>query len=129
MKYSQVCKESYNSKYTGTIDAYLSGSRIVMVESIDGDLLVMTSNGIKKAQLSYEFDGVVIKSDIAEYRVGEIYRFNSNYFIVVDCEMEIKPIAKRKDRGWSVNDYKDKTRIKPKTIQDIRDDKLTKIGI
>lgn len=129
MKYSVQIEDSLKSEWTNNINAYLSGSKVVMVESIDGDLLVMTSNDIKKAQYSYHFDGVVIKSDIPDYSVGEIYNFFSNYFRVVDCEIEVKPIPKRKERGWSINDYKNKTRIKEKTISDIRDDKLTKIGI
>ena len=129
MKYSVQIEDSLKSEWTNNINVYLSGSKVVMVESIDGDLLVMTSNGIKKAQHSYHFDGVVIKSDIPDYSVGEIYNFFSNYFRVVDCEIEVKPIPKRKERGWSNNDYKNKTRIKEKTISDIRDDKLTKIGI
>jgi hypothetical protein len=42
--------------------------------------------------------------------------------------MIINTIEERKS-GWSINDYKNKTRVRGRTIQDIRDDKLTKIGI
>jgi hypothetical protein len=42
--------------------------------------------------------------------------------------MIISTIEKRKS-GWSTDDYKNKTRVRERTIGDIRHDKLIKIGI
>ena len=101
---------------------------VVMVESINNDLIVMTCDDIQVYSDSHSFVGIVIKSDIRNYTVGEKYTFYNNYFNVVDCEMIIRTIEKRKS-GWSINDYKNKTRVRARTIGDIRNDKLIKIGI
>ena len=123
MKYS-IETYDYSRNY---IRSYMSHG-VVMVESINNDLIVMTCNGLQRYSDDHSFEGIVIKSDITGYTVGHKYTFYNNYFNVVDCEMIINPIIKR-ERGFSVDDYKNKTRVRPKTIQDIRDEKLTKIGI
>ena len=99
---------------------------VVTVESKDNNLIVMTCSGIQVYSDNYTFVGIVIKSDIPNYRVGQKYTFYNNYFDVVDCEMIIRTIEKRKS-GWSRDDYKDKTRVRARTIQEIRNDKLEKL--
>lgn len=125
MRYSNQSSESNNYEYCNTIQCYVSHG-VVMAESINNDLLVMTCEGIRPYSDSYSFVGIVIKSDIPDYYVGQKYTFYNNYFNVVHCEMEISSIEKRKS-GWSIDDYKNKTIVRERTIQDIRDDKLKKI--
>ena len=127
MKYSVQCNESSDYCNRNKIQAYMS-SGVVMVESINGDLLVMTSDGMQRYSCHYSFEGVVVKCDIPGYTVGQKYTFYNNYFNVVDCEMILNPIIKR-ERGYFSSDYENGTRVRPRTIQDIRDEKLTKIGI
>ena len=127
MKYSEPSIESNFHEHRNKIQSYISHG-VVMVESINNDLLVMTCDNIQRYSDSHSFEGIVIKSDISNYKVGQKYTFYNNYFNVVDCEMIISTIEKRKS-GWSINDYKNKTRVRPRTIQDIRDEKLIKIGI
>ena len=125
MIYSTPSSQSNNYEYSNKIQSYISHG-VVMAESINNDLLVMTCDGIQLYSDSHRFEGIVIKSDIRNYTVGQKYTFYNNYFNVVECEMIINPIEKRKS-GWSINDYKNKTRVRGRTIQDIRDDKLEKI--
>ncbi len=127
MKYSTPSNQSNNYEYRNKIQSYISHG-VVIVESIDNDLIVMTCYGMQRYLDSYSFEGIVIKSDIPNYTPGQKYTFYNNYFNVVDCEMILNTIEERKS-GWSINDYKNKTRVRARTIQDIRDDKLTKIGI
>lgn len=127
MKYSVQSSESNDYSNRNKVQAYISNG-VVMVESINNDLVVMTCDGIQRVSDSYSFEGVVIKSDIPNYIVGQKYKFYNNYFNVVDCEMILKTIEKRKS-GFSISDYQNKTRVRPRTIQDIRDEKLIEIGI
>ena len=125
MIYSTSSIESNYYEHSNKIQSYISHG-VVMVESINNDLLVMTCDAIQRFSDSHSFEGIVIKSDIRNYTVGEKYTFYNNYFNVVDCEMIISTIEKR-ESGWSINDYKNKTRVRPRTIQDIRNDKLEKL--
>ena len=125
MIYSTPSSQSNNYEYSNKIQSYISHG-VVMAESINNDLLVMTCDGIQLYSDSHSFEGIVIKSDIRNYTVGQKYTFYNNYFNVVECEMIIRTIEKR-ESGWSINDYKNKTRVRGRTIQDIRDDKLEKI--
>ena len=125
MIYSTPSIESNFYENRNKIQSYISHG-VVMVESINNDLLVMTCDGIQRSSDSHSFEGIVIKSDIRNYTVGQKYTFYNNYFNVVECEMIIRTIEKR-ESGWSINDYKNKTRVRPRTIQDIRNDKLEKL--
>lgn len=127
MKYSIHSSESNKTEHCNKTQPYTRYG-VVMVESINNDLIVMTCDDIQVYSDSYSFVGIVVKSDIPNYTPGRKYTFYNNYFNVVDCEMILNTIEERKS-GWSINDYKNKTRVKGRTIQDIRDDKLTKIGI
>lgn len=125
MIYSRQSSESSNNEHCNKIQSYMSHG-VVTVESKDNNLIVMTCSGIQVYSDNYTFVGIVIKSDIPNYRVGQKYTFYNNYFDVVDCEMIIRTIEKRKS-GWSRDDYKDKTRVRARTIQEIRNDKLEKL--
>jgi len=127
MIYSTPSIESNFYEHSNKTQPYMRYG-VVMVESINNDLIVMTCDDIQLYSDSHIFVGIVIKSDIPNYTPGQKYTFYNNYFNVVDCEMILNTIEKRKS-GWSINDYKNKTRVRGRTIQDIRDDKLTKIGI
>jgi hypothetical protein len=127
MKYSTPSTESSNYEYRNKTQPYMRYG-VIMAESINNDLIVMTCDDIQVYSDSHSFVGIVIKSDIPNYTPGRKYTFYNNYFNVVNCEMILNTIEERKS-GWSINDYKDKTRVRVRTIQDIRDDKLTKIGI
>jgi hypothetical protein len=127
MKYSTPSIESNFYEHSNKTQPYMRYG-VVMVESINNDLIVMTCDDIQVYSDSHSFVGIVIKSDIRNYTVGQKYTFYNNYFNVVDCEMIISTIEKRKS-GWSTDDYKNKTRVRERTIGDIRHDKLIKIGI
>ena len=127
MKYSTPSIESNFYEHSNKTQPYMRYG-VVMVESINNDLIVMTCDDIQVYSDSHSFVGIVIKSDIPNYTVGRKYTFYNNYFNVVDCEMIISTIEKRKS-GWSTDDYKNKTRVRERTIGDIRNDKLIKIGI
>jgi ribonucleotide monophosphatase NagD (HAD superfamily) len=127
MIYSTPSIESNYYEHSNKTQPYMRYG-VVMVESINNDLIVMTCDDIQVYSDSHSFVGIVIKSDIRNYTVGQKYTFYNNYFNVVDCEMIIRTIEKRKS-GWSTDDYKNKTRVRERTIGDIRNDKLTKIGI
>lgn len=127
MNYSVESSESNDYSNRNKIQAYIS-SGVVMTESINKDLVVMTCDGIQRVSDSYSFEGVVIKSDIPNYIVGYKYTFYNNYFNVVDCEMILNTIEKRKS-GFSITDFQNKTRVRPRTLQDIRNEKLIDIGI
>jgi hypothetical protein len=127
MKYSTPSNQSNKTEHCNKTQPYMRYG-VIMAESINNDLIVMTCDDIQVYSDSYSFVGIVIKSDIPNYTPGRKYTFYNNYFNVVDCEMILNTIEERKS-GWSINDYKNKTRVRARTIQDIRDDKLTKIGI
>jgi hypothetical protein len=127
MIYSTPSIESNFYEHSNKTQPYMRYG-VVMVESINNDLIVMTCDDIQVYSDSHSFVGIVIKSDIRNYTVGQKYTFYNNYFNVVDCEMIISTIEKRKS-GWSTDDYKNKTRVRERTIGDIRNDKLIKIGI
>jgi len=127
MKYSIYTSESNKTEHCSKIQSYMRHG-VVTVESINNDLIVMTCDDLQVYSDNYTFVGIVIKSDIPNYTPGQKYTFYNNYFNVVDFEMILNTIEERKS-GWSINDYKNKTRVRGRTIQDIRDDKLTKIGI
>jgi hypothetical protein len=127
MIYSTPSIESNFYEHSNKTQPYMRYG-VVMVESINNDLIVMTCDDIQVYSDSHSFVGIVIKSDIRNYTVGQKYTFYNNYFNVVDCEMIISTIEKRKS-GWSSDDYKNKTRVRERTIGDIRNDKLIKIGI
>ena len=125
MKYSIHSSESNKTEHCSKIQSYMRHG-VVTVESINNDLIVMTCDDLQVYSDNYTFVGIVIKSDIPNYTVGRKYTFYNNYFNVVDCEMIINTIEKRKS-GWSREDYKNKTRVRERTIQDIRNDKLEKL--
>jgi hypothetical protein len=125
MKYSTPSSESNKTEHCNKTQPYMRYG-VVIAESINNDLIVMTCDDIQVYSDSHSFVGIVIKSDIPNYTPGRKYTFYNNYFNVVDCEMIINTIEKRKS-GWSINDYKNKTRVRARTIQDIRNDKLEKI--
>ncbi len=127
MKYSIHSNQSNKTEHCNKTQPYMRYG-VIMAESINNDLIVMTCDDIQVYSDSHSFVGIVIKSDIPNYTPGRKYTFYNNYFNVVDCEMILNTIEERKS-GWSINDYKNKTRVRARTIQDIRDDKLTKIGI
>jgi hypothetical protein len=127
MIYSTPSIESNFYEHSNKTQPYMRYG-VVMVESINNDLIVMTCDDIQVYSDSHSFVGIVIKSDIRNYTVGQKYTFYNNYFNVVDCEMIINTIEKRKS-GWFRDDYKNKTRVRERTIGDIRNDKLIKIGI
>jgi hypothetical protein len=127
MIYSTPSIESNYYDHSNKTQPYMRYG-VVMVESINNDLIVMTCDDIQVYSDSHSFVGIVIKSDIPNYTVGRKYTFYNNYFNVVDCEMIVRTIEKRKS-GWSTDDYKNKTRVRERTIGDIRNDKLIKIGI
>jgi MinD-like ATPase involved in chromosome partitioning or flagellar assembly len=127
MKYSTPSNQSNKTEHCNKTQPYMRYG-VIMAESINNDLIVMTCDDIQVYSDSYSFVGIVIKSDIPNYTPGQKYTFYNNYFNVVDCEMILNTIEERKS-GWSINDYKNKTRVRVRTIGDIRDDKLTKIGI
>jgi len=127
MIYSTPSIESNYYEHSNKTQPYMRYG-VVMVESINYDLIVMTCDDIQVYSDSHSFVGIVIKSDIRNYTVGQKYTFYNNYFNVVDCEMIISTIEKRKS-GWFTDDYKNKTRVRERTIGDIRNDKLIKIGI
>jgi hypothetical protein len=127
MNYSTLSRESYYNEHNNKTQPYMRYG-VVIAESINNDLIVMTCDDIQVYSDSHSFVGIVIKSDIPNYIPGRKYTFYNNYFNVVDCEMKISTIEKRKN-GWSLDDYKNKTRVRGRTIGDIRNDKLTKLGI
>ena len=110
MIYSTPSSQSNNYEYSNKIQSYISHG-VVMAESINNDLLVMTCDGIQLYSDSHRFEGIVIKSDIRNYTVGQKYTFYNNYFNVVECEMIINPIEKRKS-GWSIKQELDREQYK-----------------